>query len=197
MEQLGGLALKGLVEKTKIMERGTVDAVFCRFGHRRDIGVESGALGDTRGGAPAKHVGILCRDAVRLCHRFHQPRRLAHPGRRGRCHDRRRHGILFPGLRPVFNGCGALQDDAAHAGFDVPFPVPRSGDKKTWASQPRPCSRCTIFHANPRMISACAARCWRGRPLTRAILSMRSSRLRCRREKRFRRCNSKKTNTPG
>ena len=29
MEELGGLAIKGLVAKTKIAEKGTVDAVFC------------------------------------------------------------------------------------------------------------------------------------------------------------------------
>ena len=67
MEQLGGIAIKGLMEKTKFPEKGAhVDSVFAGSAIGGTSALNPARWASLAGGPPHEHRGILCGNAVRL-----------------------------------------------------------------------------------------------------------------------------------
>jgi len=68
MEELGGLAIKGLVAKTKIAEKGTVDAVFCGSAIGGTSAINPARWATLAGGLPestsASYVEMQCGSAI-------------------------------------------------------------------------------------------------------------------------------------
>ena len=68
MEELGGLAIKGLVARTKIAEKGTVDAVFCGSAIGATSALNPARWATLAGGLPestsASYVEMQCGSAI-------------------------------------------------------------------------------------------------------------------------------------
>ena len=114
-EELGAIALKGLVEKTGITEKAHVDSVFAGSAFPMAYAINPARWAVLNAGLPlstsASFVEMQCGSAIDSINHAAW-KILVQPGRH---RDRRRHGVVQSTAGEVLDQPGAVQTEAAEA----------------------------------------------------------------------------------
>jgi len=151
MEQLGGLAIKGLLAKTKIIEKGgRVDSVFAGSAIGGTSALNPARWVSLAGGLPestaASYVEMQCGSAIDSIN--HAAWRII-AGQADIMIAGGRHGVLQPGLRQILHVHRTLQNDSPVSNRPVPLPYPRPGNLEHGADGGSPAEDVRHFPPGP------------------------------------------------